>query len=81
MNVTKSESEIRVRDLTMQLEIANAQKSEFEEEVKHLQQEIQVLNIASVTLVPEIHVINNFNVELNLHFIHDDSAPSHNMNI
>ncbi len=41
LKILKSEHEIRIRDLTMQLEIANATKTEFEDMVESLKQEIK----------------------------------------
>jgi hypothetical protein len=42
LRVLRSEFEMKLRDLNTQLEISTAQKNEFEEQVKSLQQDIQV---------------------------------------
>jgi chromosome segregation ATPase len=42
LRVLRSELEMKLRDLNTQLEISTAQKNEFEEQVKSLQQDIQV---------------------------------------
>ena len=42
LKILKAEFELKLRDFSMQLEISNAQRSEFEDQVKNLTQEIQV---------------------------------------
>ncbi len=43
LNVLESEKKLQLRDLNMQLEIANAQRSEFEDSCRSLREEVQDL--------------------------------------